>query len=184
MENEPAYSALYEVESPEVLTRLEGEGRVDVRVDGEHSRTVVVSGPPRLYTLIRLPKPTRGLLELLSVGRRFQKMRYHDRVNQVQLLTIHAAKGLEWPTIFLCGLEQGLFPLRPALSSEEELEEERRLMYVAITRAKERLYLLWSKERTRFGRPVRNKPSQFLTEMIGRIPSPQAGSGSASHLAD
>ena len=107
-----------------------------------------------------------------------------DEEDSVKLLTIHAAKGLEWPTVFLCGLEQGLFPLRPALSSEAELEEERRLMYVAITRAKERLYLLWSKERTRFGRPVRNRPSQFLTEMIGTIPSPQSGSGSASHLAD
>lgn len=97
-----------------------------------------------------------------------------DEEESVKLLTIHAAKGLEWPTVFLCGLEQGLFPLRPALSSQEELEEERRLMYVAVTRAKERLYLLWAKERTRFGRPVKNRPSQFLTEMIGTIPSPQS----------
>ncbi len=107
-----------------------------------------------------------------------------DEEDSVKLLTIHAAKGLEWPTVFLCGLEQGLFPLRPALSSEEALEEERRLMYVAITRAKERLYLLWSKERTRFGRAVRNKPSQFLTEMIGTIPSPHAHPKSTPHPSD
>ena len=107
-----------------------------------------------------------------------------DEEDSVKLLTIHAAKGLEWPTVFLCGLEQGLFPLRPALSSEEELEEERRLMYVAITRAKERLHLLWSKERTRFGRPIRNRPSQFLTEMVGTIPSPQSDPRSTSRPSE
>jgi DNA helicase-2/ATP-dependent DNA helicase PcrA len=85
--------------------------------------------------------------------------------DSVKLLTIHAAKGLEWPTVFVCGLEQGLFPMRPMTASPVDLEEERRLMYVAITRAKEALYLSWSKERNRFGRTIRNRPSQFLTEM-------------------
>ncbi|HZR46456.1 MAG TPA: UvrD-helicase domain-containing protein, partial [Candidatus Manganitrophaceae bacterium] len=86
--------------------------------------------------------------------------------DSVKLLTVHAAKGLEWPTVFVCGLEQGLFPMRPMMTSPVDLEEERRLMYVAITRAKEALYLSWAKERNRFGRTVRNRPSQFLTEMV------------------
>jgi DNA helicase-2/ATP-dependent DNA helicase PcrA len=72
---------------------------------------------------------------------------------------------LEWQTVFVCGLEQGLFPMRPMMTSTVDLEEERRLMYVAITRAKEQLHLLWTKERNRFGRMVRNRPSQFLAEM-------------------
>lgn len=85
--------------------------------------------------------------------------------DSVKLLTVHAAKGLEWSTVFVCGLEQGLFPMRPMMASPADLEEERRLMYVAITRAKQTLYLSWAKERARFGRTVRNRPSQFLTEM-------------------
>lgn len=88
-----------------------------------------------------------------------------DGEDSVKLLTVHAAKGLEWPAIFLCGLEQGLFPMRPAMGSPAEMEEERRLMYVAMTRAKETLYLLWAKERNRFGRTFRNRRSQFLDEM-------------------
>jgi DNA helicase-2/ATP-dependent DNA helicase PcrA len=85
--------------------------------------------------------------------------------DSVKLLTVHAAKGLEWPVVFVCGLEQGLFPMRPMMTSGADLEEERRLMYVAITRAKEELTLSWAKERNRFGRTIRNRPSQFLTEM-------------------
>lgn len=88
-----------------------------------------------------------------------------EEEDSVKLLTVHAAKGLEWQTVFVCGLEQGLFPMRPMMTSTVDLEEERRLMYVAITRAKETLCLSWAKERNRFGRTFRNRPSQFLAEM-------------------
>lgn len=83
----------------------------------------------------------------------------------VKLMTIHAAKGLEFPVIFTVGLEEGLFPSALSINSREELEEERRLFYVAITRAKSRLWLTHANSRYRFGSLVQNDPSRFLEEM-------------------
>jgi DNA helicase-2/ATP-dependent DNA helicase PcrA len=82
--------------------------------------------------------------------------------DQVQLLTIHAAKGLEWPVVFVCGLEEGVLPHERSLISPEGIEEERRLCYVAVTRAAERLYLSWAAGRNR-GQQL--KPSRFLGEI-------------------
>lgn len=83
----------------------------------------------------------------------------------VRLMTIHAAKGLEFPCVFVSGLEEGLFPNAMAINTREELEEERRLFYVAITRAKSRLWLTYANSRYRFGNLVQNEPSRFLEEM-------------------
>lgn len=83
----------------------------------------------------------------------------------VRLMTIHAAKGLEFPCVFAVGLEEGLFPNAMSINSREELEEERRLFYVAITRAKARLWLTYAGSRYRFGVPNRNEPSRFLQEV-------------------
>ena len=71
-----------------------------------------------------------------------------DERDQVQLLTILAAKGLEWPLVFVVGLEEGVLPHERSMSSHEGIEEERRLCYVAVTRAAERLYLSWCAERS------------------------------------
>jgi DNA helicase II / ATP-dependent DNA helicase PcrA len=83
----------------------------------------------------------------------------------VKLMTIHAAKGLEFPVVFVGGLEETLFPNAMSINTREELEEERRLFYVAITRAKTRLYLSYSNARYRFGQLQQNDPSRFLEEM-------------------
>ncbi len=83
----------------------------------------------------------------------------------LQLMTIHAAKGLEFETVFLTGLEEGLFPSEHALSEERGIEEERRLMYVAITRARKRLYLSWAGKRMLHGRERWGIASRFLTEI-------------------
>jgi DNA helicase II / ATP-dependent DNA helicase PcrA len=90
-----------------------------------------------------------------------------DEQNQdvVKLMTIHAAKGLEFPVVFVGGLEETLFPNAMAINSREELEEERRLFYVAITRAKAKLYLSYSNARYRFGQLQQNDPSRFIDEM-------------------
>jgi DNA helicase-2/ATP-dependent DNA helicase PcrA len=80
----------------------------------------------------------------------------------VTLLTVHAAKGLEWPVVVLAGLEDGLFPLSRALESPEGTEEERRLAYVGITRARDRLYLTWARARRRGGQLMPGRPSRFL----------------------
>jgi DNA helicase-2/ATP-dependent DNA helicase PcrA len=83
----------------------------------------------------------------------------------VKLMTIHAAKGLEFPVIFVGGLEETLFPNSMAINTKEELEEERRLFYVAVTRAKHRLYLTYANTRYRFGNLTQNEPSRFIDEL-------------------
>ena len=83
----------------------------------------------------------------------------------VKLMTIHAAKGLEFPVIFVGGLEETLFPNAMAINTREELEEERRLFYVAITRAKHKLWLTYANTRYRFGNLTQNEPSRFIDEL-------------------
>ena len=83
----------------------------------------------------------------------------------VTLMTLHSAKGLEFPTVFLVGMEEGIFPGYKSIGEQKELEEERRLCYVGVTRAKENLYLTNSKQRTTFGSTTHNPPSRFLEEI-------------------
>mgnify|MGYP000854044181 CR=1 FL=1 len=85
--------------------------------------------------------------------------------NVVKLMTIHAAKGLEFPVVFVVGLEENLFPSGMSINTLEELEEERRLFYVAITRAKTKLYLTYADTRYRFGNLILNDPSRFVEEL-------------------
>src|SRR5215211_6971059 len=83
----------------------------------------------------------------------------------VKLMTIHAAKGLEFPVVFVGGLEEGLFPSGLSINTREELEEERRLFYVAITRAKSRLYLTYANTRYKFGSLMQSDASRFIDEI-------------------
>jgi DNA helicase II / ATP-dependent DNA helicase PcrA len=83
----------------------------------------------------------------------------------VKLMTIHAAKGLEFAVVFVGGLEETLFPNAMSLNTREELEEERRLFYVSITRAKDRLYLTYANTRYRFGQLVQSDASRFISEI-------------------
>jgi DNA helicase II / ATP-dependent DNA helicase PcrA len=88
-----------------------------------------------------------------------------DSGNAVVLMTMHSAKGLEFPVVFIVGLEESVFPHSRALNDNEELEEERRLAYVGITRAEEELYMTCARMRTLFGRMSANAPSRFLKEI-------------------
>lgn len=83
----------------------------------------------------------------------------------VKLMTVHAAKGLEFHCVFVAGLEETLFPSGMSINTREELEEERRLFYVAITRAKSRLWLSYANTRYRFGNLTQNEPSRFIEEL-------------------
>ncbi len=83
----------------------------------------------------------------------------------VKLLTIHSAKGLEFPIVFVGGLEETLFPNAMSINTREELEEERRLFYVAVTRAKQKLWLTYANSRYRFGNLTQNEPSRFIDEL-------------------
>ena len=90
---------------------------------------------------------------------------YDNDADSVTMMTIHSAKGLEFPYVFVVGMEDGIFPGEMAKYNEEDMEEERRLCYVAITRAKKELYLSTSRTRMIFGQTRRNPPSAFLSEI-------------------
>ena len=88
-----------------------------------------------------------------------------DADNAVTLMTLHAAKGLEFDTVFLAGLEEGIFPHSRSLNNNTEMEEERRLMYVGVTRAKQKLYITYAKRRQMWGETRYYTPSRFLEEI-------------------
>ncbi|MFD2728724.1 DNA helicase PcrA [Enterococcus camelliae] len=90
---------------------------------------------------------------------------YEEDYSEVTLMTLHAAKGLEFPIVFLVGMEENLFPLSRTLMDENELEEERRLAYVGITRAEKQLFLTNAQTRNLYGRSQYNRPSRFLEEI-------------------
>ncbi len=92
-----------------------------------------------------------------------------ENEDSITLMTLHSAKGLEFPVVFLVGLEEGIFPGYKSISEQKELEEERRLCYVGITRAKENLFLTCAKQRTIFGSTSCNLMSRFLREMPDEI---------------
>jgi len=90
---------------------------------------------------------------------------WNDQSNVVTLMTVHSAKGLEFPVVFIAGLEEGLFPLSRSKEDPDDFEEERRLFYVALTRAKEKVYLSWAKARRRFTEGYFNRISSFVEEI-------------------
>ena len=92
-----------------------------------------------------------------------------ERGGQVTLMTVHTAKGLEFPVVFVTGMEDGTFPHQRSLGDENELEEERRLAYVAITRARERLYLTRAAVRSAWGTPQEMPPSRFLDDIPAEL---------------
>jgi DNA helicase-2/ATP-dependent DNA helicase PcrA len=103
-----------------------------------------------------------------------------DDDSQVVLMTLHSAKGLEFPAVFMIGMEDGVFPHLRSLTEPHELEEERRLAYVGITRARERLYLSHAWSRTIFGATQYNPPSRFLDEIPQRLVKAVEGNRRAS----
>lgn len=89
--------------------------------------------------------------------------------NAVTLMTLHAAKGLEFPVVFMCGMEESIFPHSRALYDQSEMEEERRLCYVGMTRARQELYMLCASSRMLYGGVQHNPPSRFLSEIDGEF---------------
>ncbi len=94
---------------------------------------------------------------------------YRDEANKVSLMTVHSVKGLEFSYVFVVGLEEGIFPHINSLMDRSELEEERRLCYVAITRAKDKLYLVNTRRRMLFGKDQINPPSRFVSEIDAEL---------------
>ena len=100
-----------------------------------------------------------------------------EKADAVTLITLHQAKGLEFPAVFIVGLEEGILPHRKSFDDPEEMEEERRLCYVGITRAKKRLYLLRSYRRSLFGGSTANPPSRFLQDISPQLDKPERAMG-------
>jgi len=96
-----------------------------------------------------------------------------EKADAVTLITLHQAKGLEFPVVFIVGLEEGILPHRKSFDDPQQMEEERRLCYVGITRAKKRLYLLRSYRRSLFGGSTANPPSRFLQDISPHLISPR-----------
>lgn len=94
---------------------------------------------------------------------------YNEDEDSVVLMTLHSAKGLEFPIVFIPGMEEGIFPGNQSMYSQEELEEERRLAYVGITRAKEKLYLINAQQRMLYGTTSRNMQSRFIREIPAEV---------------
>ncbi len=140
---------------------LEEEGTEEAQARLENVRELVTVAQE--YEASTGDGSLQGFLEHLSLVTDADT--YDDRADRVALMTLHAAKGLEFRAVFLCGLEEGIFPHVRSLDDPRQLEEERRLAYVGITRAKERLFLSYANLRTLFGRTVANVPSRFLEEL-------------------
>ncbi len=134
--------------------------------------------------------------ELISVAQSYQELgldgfleevslisdidSYDGRNNAVTLMTLHAAKGLEFPAVFMTGMEETIFPHSRALYDQSEMEEERRLCYVGMTRAKEELYLIYATSRLLYGGMQHNPPSRFISEIDGQFQLDSVGLSGAA----
>src|SRR5690625_6659972 len=116
--------------------------------------------------------PTRALPTFLQVVSLLTDADAQDEDddNRVTLMTMHASKGLEFPVVFVSGLEEGLFPLAKAAQDPTELEEERRLFYVGATRAKELLFLTYARSRFRYGQHETSRSEAHTSELQSRGP--------------
>lgn len=108
-----------------------------------------------------------GFLEEISLYTDVDKL--EEQTDTVVMMTMHSAKGLEFPVVFLAGMEEGIFPGVRSMDSQEDLEEERRLAYVGITRAKERLHITYAAQRMLFGQTTQNIQSRFIKEIDAEV---------------
>ena len=139
---------------------FEGEGKIEnvnelITAALEYEKRVSESGDEPTLT---------GFLEEVFLISDVDK--YDENADAVVLMTIHAAKGLEFPVVFLAGMEDGIFPSEQDRESDAEMSEERRLAYVAITRAKEMLYISYAKERMMYGRTLYGRLSCFIRDEL------------------
>ena len=123
-----------------------------------------------------------GFLEEISLYTDIDRL--DDSDNAVSMMTMHSAKGLEFGTVFIVGMEEGIFPGTRSMDTLEDMEEERRLAYVAITRAKKKLYITHAKQRMLFGSTNRNLISRFAKEIGTEYAARRAEQAKAAVSAD
>lgn len=151
----------YVLDKSGLLHELESEKTIEseTRIENLNEFKTVAYQFEEMYGIISL----EDFLSEISLVSDITEYKSND--NAVTLMTIHLAKGLEFGNVFIIGLEESIFPHFNSFNSEEELEEERRLCYVALTRAKNRLYLLNASSRAIYGNRVRNPESRFIKEI-------------------
>ena len=149
--NETGYLSMLEAEGEEGITRID-------------SVNELVSAAVEYEKRVGEGASLSGFLEEVALVSDVDK--YDEQADAVVLMTIHSAKGLEFPVVFLAGMEEGIFPGSRSFEDPEEIGEERRLAYVAITRAKERLFLSRAKSRLLYGRTQNNPLSRFVSREL------------------
>ncbi|MCA9308255.1 MAG: UvrD-helicase domain-containing protein [Patescibacteria group bacterium] len=150
--------------------------------DGSEENKVRLENIQELRTVATVFSDLSEFLENVTLIESSNKPDLGD-ANVVTLMTVHASKGLEFPVVFLVGMEEGLFPHNQSMMEKSELEEERRLCYVAITRAMEQVFLTNAKSRLYFGNYQNNMPSRFLAEIPQKLIL-QIGAGSLGDFFD
>jgi DNA helicase-2/ATP-dependent DNA helicase PcrA len=144
------------------VTALEAKNDVDSRTRVENVRELLTSINSYLENQPEEPS-LAGFLDEIALYTDLDAQEAGE--DCVTLMTMHAAKGLEFPVVFVVGVEEGIFPGIRAIGEAEEMEEERRLCYVAMTRAKEKLYMTCAAQRMLFGKTSANRPSRFVGEI-------------------
>lgn len=155
------------IEGTGILQELEAEGTDEARTRVENIREFQSVA----LEFVRSSEEENPSLEdfLAQISLVADTDNIEEQPDRVMLMTMHSAKGLEFPVVFLAGIEEGLFPSYRSIGEEKEMEEERRLCYVGITRAREQLYLTHSKSRMLFGNTTYNRASRFLDEIPGEL---------------
>ncbi len=153
------------LESTGYLEDLKGEGTVEAESRLENLQELVTAA--REFMESSEDKSLQAFLDSVALIADIDEL--SEGNGKVTLMTLHSAKGLEFPVVFMAGMEEGVFPHARSLSEDEELEEERRLCYVGMTRAKERLFLSAAFSRTLYNTQNFNLPSRFLEEVPDRM---------------
>ncbi len=152
----------YILQNSGYLTVLEGDDKGDVRYENLLEFKTILAENNDVYADYSKVEMLTFILEDIALKSEENK---EDILDGVTLMTLHAAKGLEFKVVFIVALEMGMFPLARSFDDPFEMEEERRLMYVGITRAKEKLYLTNADVRQTYGETTRNMDSKFLLEI-------------------
>lgn len=149
---------------------LTGTGiKEELEKEGDLTSEVRLENLEEFKSITKSFEEREGLISLedflLEISLVSDAEEYKDDTNRVSLMTVHSVKGLEYKDVFIVGMEEGIFPHMNSLMESSEIEEERRLAYVAITRAKDNLTIINARRRTLFGREQVNPPSRFISEI-------------------
>ncbi len=144
------------------IEMLKEDGSIEARARLDNISELINSGIEFANTHSENPSLAAYLAETSLIADIDQ---YEADEESVSLMTVHSAKGLEFDVVYICGLEEGLFPIARSMESQEELEEERRLFYVAVTRARKKVHLLYAGSRHRFGEELTGIQSRFVDEI-------------------